>query len=165
MFSAGHGLPGCFCLGFMLLLHLTVLVTAWAETGTLISGYLTASLVCSINLLFVAACVCCLSLFMPGFISVLFTLGILFVGFVSDGGYQLVNTDLVRAAVPGVADLEPALWRVLYPKVFGLQAWADTLISRGDFYTMGPFHPFLNLSFFILLILALMVGAFNRKAI
>jgi len=117
------------CSVFMFLLHLTIFLTVWAKTGAIIAGYLTASLVCSINLLFVIACTCFLSLFMPDFISALFTMGILFVGFISDGGYQIVNSDIVKSAAPSGIYLEPALWRVLYPKVFMLQSYADTIIS------------------------------------
>lgn len=153
------------CLIFMFILHLTIFLTVWAKTGTIISGYLTASLVSSINLLFVIACVCFLSLFMPDFISALFTMGILFVGFISDGGYQVINSDIVRSAVPSSVDLGPALWRVLYPKVFMVQAYADAIISKSEFRNMGSFHPLLNLSFFILLIMTLMLGCFNRKEI
>ena len=153
------------CLVFMFILHLTVFLTVWVKTGTIISGYLTASLICSINLLFVIVCVCFLSLFMPDFISAFFTLGILFVGFISDGGYQIINSDIVRSAVPSSADGGPAMWRVLYPKVFMLQAYADAIISKSDFHNMGPFHPLLNLSLYILLIMMLMLGYFNRKEI
>jgi ABC-type transport system involved in multi-copper enzyme maturation permease subunit len=153
------------CLGFMFILHLTIFLTVWAKTGGMISGYLAASLVCSLNLLFVIACVCLLSLFMPDFISSLFTMGILFVGFISDGGHQIISSDMVRSAVPSSTSLEPALWRVLYPKVFMVQAYADTLISKNGFHNMGPFHPLLNLSFFILLLMALLLVCFNRKEI
>jgi len=153
------------CLVFMFILHLTIFLTVWAKTGTIISGYLTASLVCSINLLFVIACVCFLSLFMPDFISAFFTMGILFVGFLSDGGYQIFISDIARSAVPSSINLEPAAWRVLYPKVFMVQAYADAIISKSEFHNMGPLHPLLNLSFFILLIMTLMLGCFNRKEI
>jgi len=153
------------CLVFMFILHLTVFLTVWVKTGTIISGYLTASLICSINLLFVIACVCFLSLFMPDFISAFFTMGILFVGFISDGGYQIINSDIVRSAVPSSADGGPAMWRVVYPKVFMLQAYADAIISKSDFHNMGPFHPLLNLSLYIFLIMVLMLGYFNRKEI
>ena len=153
------------CLVFMFILHLTIFLTIWAKTGTIISGYLTASMVSSINLLFVIGCVCFLSLFMPDFISAIFTMGVLFVGFISDGGYQIINSDLVRSAVPSSINLEPALWRVLYPKVFMVQAYADTIISKSEFHNMGSVHPLLNLSFFILLIMTLMLGCFNRKEI
>lgn len=153
------------CLLFMLALHLTILGTVWAKTGTMISGFLTASLVCSINLLFVVVCVCFLSLFMPDFISTLLTLGILFVGFLSDGGYQLLTSDFIRSAAPSLIHSEPGLWRVLYPKVFMVQAYADAIISKSELHHMGPFHPLLNLSFFILLLLALLLGRFHQKEI
>jgi ABC-type transport system involved in multi-copper enzyme maturation permease subunit len=153
------------CTVFMFILHLTIFLMVWAKTGALISGYLTASLVCSINLLFVIACVCFLSLFMPDFISAFFTMGMLFVGFISDGGYQIFNSDIVRSVASSSVNLEPAAWRVVYPKVFMLQGYADAIISNSEFHNMGPFHPLLNLSFFILLIMILMLGCFNRKAL
>jgi hypothetical protein len=149
----------------MFILHLTIFLTIWLKSGIIIAGYLTASLVCSINLLFVITCVCFLSLFMPDFIGALFTMGILFVGFISDGGYQIINSDIVRSAIPFAINGEAALWRVLYPKVFMLQAYADAIISKSEFHKMGPFHPLLNLSFFILIIMMLMLGSFNRKDI
>jgi hypothetical protein len=113
----------------------------------------------------VIASVCLLSLFMPDFISALFTLGILFVGFVSDGGHQIITSDLVQSAVPSSTSFEPALWRVLYPKVFMVQAYADTIISKAEFHSMGTFHPLVNLSFYVLLIMALLVACYNRKEI
>jgi ABC-type transport system involved in multi-copper enzyme maturation permease subunit len=153
------------CLVFMFLLHSTIFLTVYVKTGTLIYEYLTASLLCSINLLFVIACVCFLSLFMPDFISALFTMGILLIGFISDGGYQIINSDIVRSAVPASTDWGPALWRIVYPKVFMLQAYANAIISKSEFQNMGPVHPFLNISFFILLIVISMLGFFNRKEI
>jgi ABC-type transport system involved in multi-copper enzyme maturation permease subunit len=150
---------------FMFILHLTIFLLVWTKTGTIISGYLTASLACSINLLFVIVCVSLLSLFLPDFISALFTMGILFVGFISDGGHQIINSDIVRSAVPSSMNMEPSLWRVLYPKVFMVQTWADTIISSSEFHNMGAFHPLLNLSVFILIIIALLLRGFQGKEI
>ena len=150
---------------FMFLLHLTIFMTVWVKTGEPISGYLTASLVCSINLLFVIVCVCLLSLFMPDFISAVFTMGILLVGFISDGGYQILNNEIAKSTVPSIANTKLALWRVLYPKVFMVQAYADSIISQSQLSSMGPFHPMLNLSVFILLIMILLLLSFNKKEI
>jgi ABC-type transport system involved in multi-copper enzyme maturation permease subunit len=152
------------CVGFMFLLHLTIFTTVWLKSGTAIPGFLMASLISSLNLLFVIACVCCFSLLMPDFISVLVTFGILFVGFVSDGGYQFFTSDLMRTVAPGQS-LEPTLWRVWYPKVFMVQAYADTVIGSAEFHPMGPLHPVVNLSLFILLLMAFMVRVFNQKEI
>jgi len=153
------------CLVFMFLLHLTIFLTVWTKTGATIPGYLTASLVCSINLLFIIVCVCFLSLFMPDFISAVFTMGILLVGFISDGGHQIINSEIVKSAVPSTLNADPALWRILYPKVFMVQAYADSIISKSRLSTMGPFHPMLNLSLFILLIMVLLLISFNKKEI
>jgi ABC-type transport system involved in multi-copper enzyme maturation permease subunit len=153
------------CFVFMFLLHSTILLTVWAKLGALIPGYLTASLACSISLLFVIACVCLLSLFMPDFISALFTLGILFVGFISDGGYQILSSDFFSAVAPPSMHSEPAFWRVVYPKVFMVQAYADAIIGQSEFHNMGPVHPLLNLSLFILLLMVLLLSCFNRKEI
>lgn len=154
-----------FALVFMFILHLTIFLTVWVKTGTVIPGYLAASLVCSLNLLFAIACVCFFSLFMPDFISALFTMGILFVGFISDGGYQIINSDIARSVIPSSINGGPALWRVLYPKVFMVQAYADAIISKSEFHGMGPVNPLVNLSFFILLIMMFMVGCFNRRPV
>jgi len=153
------------CLGFMFLLHLTIFLTVWTKTGAPIPGYLTASLVSSINLLFVIVCACFLSLFMPDFISAVFTMGILLVGFISDGGQQILNNEIVKAAVAPDANPGPALWRILYPKVFMVQAYADSIISQSQLSPMGSFHPMLNLSVFIFLIMTLLLISFNKKEI
>jgi len=121
--------------------------------------------VCSINLLLIAVSVCFLSLYLPDFISAAFTCGILFVGYISDGGYQILNSEILKTAVPSAAVSPPALWRILYPKVYMVQAYADSIIGQSSFNNMGPLHPILNVSFFIILITALMLVVFNKKEI
>jgi ABC-type transport system involved in multi-copper enzyme maturation permease subunit len=153
------------CLVFMFILHATIFLMVWVKTGVAIPGYITASLVCSINLLFIAVSVCFLSLYLPDFISAVFTVGILFVGYISDGGYQILSSQILKAAIPSAAASPPALWRILYPKVYMVQAYADSIIGQSSFNNMGPIHPMLNVSFYIILITALMLVIFNKKEI
>jgi ABC-type transport system involved in multi-copper enzyme maturation permease subunit len=153
------------CLVFMFILHATIFLTVWLKIGAVIPGYLTASLVCSINLLFVAVLVCFLSLCLPDFISAVFAVGILFVGYISDGGHQILNSEILKTAVPSAAAAPPALWRILYPKVYMVQAYADSIIAQSRFNNMGPLHPILNVSFFIILITAFLLVVFNKKEI
>jgi ABC-type transport system involved in multi-copper enzyme maturation permease subunit len=153
------------CLALMFSLHLVIFWTAWTNTGAVFWGYLAASLVSAINLLFVIACVCFFSLFMPDFISVVFTAGILLVGFISDGGYLVINNAMVRSLAMPAVNAGPALWRVLYPKVFMVQAYADSIIGQSRLNSMGPVHPMLNLAFYILLVTALLLIIFNKKEI
>jgi len=152
------------CLAFMFILHLTIFLTVWAKTGATLPGYLIASAICSINLLFIIACVCFLALFLPDFISVIVTIGILFIGLVSDGGFQILNSGIIKSVITS-ANPDPALWRILYPKVFMLQSYAGSIINQSEFSNIGPFHPILNLSFFILVIMTLLLIGFNRKEI
>ena len=151
------------CLVFMFILHATIFLTVWVKTGTIIPGYLTASLVCSINLLFIAVLVCFLSLYLPDFMSAVFTVGILLVGYISDGGYQILNSEILKTAVPSASP--PASWRIIYPKVYMVQAYADSIIGQSSFNNMGPIHPILNVLFFIILITTLMLVVFNKKEI
>ena len=153
------------CLVFMFILHATIFMTVWVKTGTAIPGYLTASLICSINLLFIALLVCFLSLYLPDFISAVFSVGILLVGYISDGGHQILTSDIIRTAVPEAAAAPPALWRILYPKVYMVQVYADSIIGQSRFNNMGPLHPILNVSFFIFLITGLMLVVFNKKEV
>jgi len=153
------------CLVFMFILHAAIFLTVWVKTGSIIPGYLAASLVCSINLLFIAVSVCFLSLYFPDFISAVFTVGILFVGYISDGGYQILNSQILKTAVPSAAASQPALWRILYPKVYMVQAYADSIINQSSFNNMGPINPMLNVFIYIVLITALLMMVFNKKEI
>ena len=153
------------CLVFMFILHTAVFLTVWAKTGTVIPGYLAASLVCSINLFFIAVLVCFLSLYLPDFISAVFTVGLLFVGYISDGGYQLLNSQILKAAIPSAVPSPPALWRILFPKVYMVQAYADSIIDQSSFHNMGPVNPMVNVFIYIVLITALMLAGFNNKEI
>jgi len=153
------------CLVFMFILHATIFFTVWVKAGVAIPGYMTASLACSINLLFIAVLVCFLSLYLPDFVSAVFTMGILFVGYISDGGYQILSSQVLKTAVPSAAASPPALWRILYPKVYMVQVYADSIIGQSSFSNMGPLHPILNIFFYIILITALMLVVFNQKEI
>lgn len=153
------------CLAFMLILHATIFLTVRSGTGVTIFEVLTASMVCSLNLLFIAVSVCFLSLYLPDFISAVFTVGMVFVGYISDGGYQILNSQILKTAFPSAAAPPPALWRIVYPKVYMVQAYADSIIGQSGFNTMGPVHPVLNVFFFTVLITALMLVVFNKKEI
>jgi ABC-type transport system involved in multi-copper enzyme maturation permease subunit len=151
--------------GFMLLLHLTIFFIVWSHRGEVVLGYIGGSMVCSVNLLFIASAVCLFSLFMPGFISALFAIGLIGVGFISDGGHQFLNGQLITVFSPSATESSPALWRILYPKLFMVQAYADALIAQKEFISLGPIHPLINVFSFILLLIFFTLIGFYRKQI
>jgi ABC-type transport system involved in multi-copper enzyme maturation permease subunit len=151
---------------FMFVLHLAIFVTVWSKTGEMIPGYLAASLICSVNLLFVIACVALLSLSMPDFVAALFTLGIAFVGAISDGGHQLLSNPMVQSAMQssGIA-AHPALWRLFYPKLFMVQSFAGSIITNSEFTGMGPLNPVINVAFYCGLLITILIVVFNKREI
>lgn len=154
-----------FSSGFMLVLHLTILFIVFLNTKQIISGYVFASMVCSFNLLFVISIVCLFSLFMPDVISAMFAVGIVCIGFISDGGYKLISYDAIKVLAPSMANSTPAAWRIFFPKLFMVQAYGDSLISHTPFMGIGPLHPLINIAIFIILMITITLLVFNRKEI
>lgn len=150
---------------FMFILHLTIFFIAWVKTGGIIPGYMTASLVCSINVLFTVSTVCLLSLVTADFMAALGVIGILVTGFISDGIYLLMQSKMVQSAIAQDGEKAPALWRIIYPKVAMLQQYAVSLIDKSEFHGMGPLHPAVNVLLFTVLTLCLLIACFNKKEI
>jgi ABC-type transport system involved in multi-copper enzyme maturation permease subunit len=150
---------------FMFILHGTAFCIMWVKTGGMIPGYLLASGVCFVNVLFIVALIALCSLYIPDIMAALAGLAVVVVGFVSDGGYQLMNSPMVKSAVPPEMVGHTALWRLFYPKLFMVQSYAESLFTGDAFNGMGPVHPLLNVLFFTALLLALLVIGFNRKEI
>ncbi len=150
---------------FMFVLHCTIFLIAMSKTGGVIPGYLLASTVCFINLLFTTLLVCLLSLYMPDFIAALATVGIVAVGFISDGMHLLMQNKMIQDAFSGKIHPDPAWWRIIYPKVSLVQRYAVSLIDKSEFHGMGPVHPVLNVIFFSVIIAGILYVVFNRREI
>lgn len=148
---------------FMLILHLTIALIGLANTGTLTGGYLTASLLCSVNLLFAIVLTCTLSLFLPNVVAALFTLFVIGVSFVSDGAYQLMQSDMVRQMITDQG--QASLWRILFPKVYMLQDLASTWISGRVFDAMPPVYVWTNVPFFTVALTAVALLKFYKSEI
>lgn len=148
---------------FMFLLHLTISLIALADTGTMIAGYLTASLLCSFNLLFAVVLTCTLSLFMPNVMAALFTLIIIGVSFVSDGAYLLMQNEMVRHMISSQS--HASLWRILFPKAYMLQYLASTWITNQAFDIMPPAYVWSNIFFYTVVLTAAALLRFSRSEI
>jgi ABC-type transport system involved in multi-copper enzyme maturation permease subunit len=150
---------------FMFMLHLTMVLIIWLHTSELPLKFLGASIVCSVNLLFIIVAVCFFSLLMPDFISAMLAIGLLFTGFISDGGYKVLSSEILTTLAPSVADQSITSWRIFYPKLFMVQAYADSIINQSKFVGMGPIHPLINISIYIILLILLTLFVFNKKEI
>lgn len=148
---------------FMFSLHLAIALIGLANTGAMNAGYLIASLICSINLLFAIALTCALSLFLPSVMAALFTLIVISVSFVSDGAYQLMQSEILRQMISGQG--ETSSWRLLFPKVYMFQDLASTWITGHLYQAMPPSYVWGNVLFYTVLLAAAALWRFYSSDI
>jgi ABC-type transport system involved in multi-copper enzyme maturation permease subunit len=149
---------------FMFILHVTIFIITWINAGGIMPGYLTASLLCSINLLIMVPLVLLLSLFLPDIVAALASLGVIVVGFFSDSLFQAMHSSVLRQAIPTDMNTAPALWRILWPKTAALQEFATTIIGKaGEFHQMGPVHPIINVLMYATALFIVLILRFHRE--
>ncbi len=148
---------------FMFILHLTLFLIVNTKTGEINTGYLAASLLCSVNLLFAIVLTCFLSLFLPSSMAAIFTLGIIGISYLSDGAYQAMQSELIRQMISG--DGGASLWRLVFPKVYMLQHFASTLITKQTFIVMPAVYVWSNILFYTGALSAAALWRFYRSEI
>lgn len=156
---------------FMFILHSIVFLITSINLKVFMPEYLVASLLCSINLLFVVIAVFFLSLLMPDIVAFLSVLGIGIVGFVADGIAAASHSQIAQAIVQQSSShpqSDLTWWKVVYflwPKLLGVQQSASSLIESGSSHGFGPIYPLINVLFYCLVIGALLFKRFMNEDI
>ncbi|MDD2272493.1 MAG: ABC-2 transporter permease [Desulfuromonadaceae bacterium] len=156
---------------FMFILHSIVFLITSINLKVFMPEYLVASLLCSINLLFVVIAVLLLSLLMPDIIAFLCVLGIGIVGFVGDGIAAASHSQIAQALVQQSTNhpqSDLTWWKVVYllwPKLLGVQQLASSLIGRESFHGFGPPYPLVNVLLYCLILGALLFKRFRNEDI
>lgn len=149
---------------FMFILHLAIFVITLVSAGGTMPGYLTASAVCTLDVLFMVLMVCLFSLFMPDFAAAFLGIGIAGISYISDAVFQIVQNPVLQAAAGGAASSVSA-WRIAWPKVALLQYYAVSLIDNSSFHSMGPVHPLVNILAYVSLTAVLTAVVFRKREI
>ena len=156
---------------FMFILHGLIFLIAFLNTGIIIPGYLIASLLCSLNLLFVIMFVLLLSLLLPDIMAFLCFMGISIVSFVAEGIYTLSHSQMAKAMVSrsgSYPDSGLTLGTVVYylwPKLSGTQQWASSLIGNEPFQGFGSLYPIFNILFYCLICGTFLLWCFRKEDI
>ena len=156
---------------FMFILHSIVFLITSINLKVFMPEYLVASLLCSINLLFVVIAVLLLSLLMPDIVAFLCVLGVGIVSFVADGiaaasHSQMAQVMLQQTGATPQSDL--TWWKVVYffwPKLLGVQQLASSLIESESFHGVGPIYPLINVLLYCLILGALLFKRFRNEDI
>jgi ABC-type transport system involved in multi-copper enzyme maturation permease subunit len=156
---------------FMFILHSIVFLITSINLNVFMPEYLVASLLCSVNLLFVVIAVLLLSLLMPDIVAFLCVLGIGIVGFVADGIAAVSHSQIGQAIVQqsaGHPQSDLTWWKAVYylwPKLLGVQQLASSLIESESFHGFGPTYPLINVLLYCLILGALLFKRFRNEDI
>jgi ABC-type transport system involved in multi-copper enzyme maturation permease subunit len=155
----------------MLALHVVLCLMALLNAHAASPGYLTASLLCSVNLLLVVLAVMVLSLWIPDFLAFLAILGVGVVSFVGHGVEAAAQNPMVQSAMQqsgaqGAHGLSwwKAAW-ILWPKLGGLQVTASSLIGGDSFSAGALVNPLVNVVVYCCVLGALCYIGFSREEI
>ena len=153
---------------FMFILHSIVFVIASLSMKTLVPAYLVASLLCSINLLFVVLAVFLLSLMLPDIAAFLCAVGIGLASLAANSIYTLSQSQMGQAIMQQTADRTPSDftgWKAVYylwPNLFGTQQSASSLIGNDGGV---PVYPLMNVLFYCLILGILLFLRFRNEEI
>jgi ABC-type transport system involved in multi-copper enzyme maturation permease subunit len=155
----------------MLALHGVLCLMAFLNAHVVSPGYLTASLLCSVNLLLVVLAVMALSLWIPDFLAFLAILGVGVVSFIGHGVEAATQNPMVQSAMQQsgaqgahVLPWWKAAW-ILWPKLGGLQMTASSLIGSESFSAGALVNPLVNVVVFCCVLGALCYIGFSREEI
>ena len=155
----------------MLALHGVLFLMAFLNAHAVILGYLTASLLCSVNLLLVVLAVMALSLWLPDFLAFLAILGVGVVSFIGHGVEAAAQNPMVQSALQqsGAQGAHGFPWWkaawILWPKLGGLQVAASSLIGSESFSAGALVNPLVNVVVFCCVLGALCYLGFSREEI
>lgn len=154
---------------FMFTLHSIVFLITSINLKVFMPEYLIASLLCSINLLFVVIAVLLLSLLMPDIVAFLCVLGVGTVGFITDGIAAASHSQIAQAIVPQSSGHPPSditWWKIVYvlwPKLLGVQQLASSLIDTESFHGFGSIYPLINILLYCLILGALLFKRYRGE--
>lgn len=155
---------------FMFALHAIIFAIGFIKTGAAMPGFLLASLLCSIDILFVVSFVMLLSLYLPDFACFLIVSALGLFSYIGDGIYSVSQSKMVQDAFTGNASHLPdiSFWKIVYlalPKLSTVQFFASSFISNETFDYAGLIHPMINIVLYCAVSIGLLLVLFRKQDI
>lgn len=153
--------------GMTFTLHLAVYLIMLMKSGGRIVFFMPASLIVSLNVLFIIVMVMLLSQYLPDIAAGLLAAGVVLTGYINDALLMVMSSN-TGLGIPGQmgqgSDNTVALWRILWPKMAALQFYAVSLIKDMPLNVQGV-HPALNVSVCLAVAFVLLWWSFSREEI
>jgi ABC-type transport system involved in multi-copper enzyme maturation permease subunit len=151
---------------FMFILHSIVFFISSLSVKTLVSAYLIAFLICSLNLLLVILAVFLLSLMLPDIAAFLSAVGIGIVSLALNGIYSFSQSQMGQAMMQQSMDHGPlgfTWWNAVYylwPNIFGTQYFATSLIGNEGGVAV---YPLINVLLYCLILGVVLFWRFRNE--
>ncbi len=154
----------------MLVLQIIVFVITAIVAKVVMPGYLVASLLCSLNVLFVVVVMLFLSLLMPEMIALLSVLGIAVIGLIADAIHALGGSRIAQIVIEesGSTASDISFGKILYyvwPKVAAAEHFASSFIGAEPSWGFWSVYPLVNILLYCLILVALLLRRFGREEI
>jgi len=152
----------------MIVLHGIVFLITSVSANMVMPEFFSASIWCSLNVLFVVLTVLLLSMMMPDIAALLCVIGIGMIGVAADGVFAVRHSPIGQAMMQHDAPSDFSVWQIIYtvwPKLFGVQSFAASRIGAEGFG--GPVFavPILNVGIYCMIIGALLFWRFGKEDI
>jgi ABC-type transport system involved in multi-copper enzyme maturation permease subunit len=149
---------------FMFVLHFTIFAITGYYSNNLNFEILLASLLCSLNLLFIILFVSMLSFFIPDFACAIIGLFVYVLSFISDSIFLLMQNTFLRMALENNLN-QISLWRIFFPKLMCLQYYSASIINKESILFMANINPIINLIVYIFLLIILLALIMRKQEI
>ncbi len=153
--------------GLVFILHVSVYIIMLVNTGGGIVWFFPASLLLSLNILAIICIVLLFTLFLPDVLSAILGMAVAFGSLFIDSVYTASQTEIAQNIMrqAGTAERSVSWIWIVWPKMTALQYFATSLIKKSEFHALGPFHPALNILFYIVVSFFLITAIFNKREI
>lgn len=158
------GAIALFATAIMLVLHGVIWLTLVFKAGIAPEGYMTASLLCGLNIVLIVLLTALLSLALPDWLAAILVLLVVVVSFFAEGFHAVMTSDMAAHVMPE-GGLDVSVWLLMWPKIYGWQAFSSAITSGREFHYLGPVHPIWNILLYIAGVVGLLWWRFEREEI
>jgi ABC-type transport system involved in multi-copper enzyme maturation permease subunit len=153
---------------FMFFLHGMVFFITLIKLHIVMPEYLAASLICSVNLIFVIITVFLFTLMMPDIAALLSFIGIGIIGLIADGLFAMSRSPMGQMMMQERTQSDLTLWQAVYyvwPKISGTEKFASSFIGADPSGGFVSVYPLMNILTYCVVLGVLLFWRFQKEDI
>ncbi len=150
---------------FMIGLQAAVMALSWESVKAIMPGYMTASLICTLNVFFATALTMFLSMYIADVAAFIIAVGIAIVGYAASGAHTAIG---YVASQSGGQTINTGVWHWVYvawPRIAETQFFAASLLGSTPDLSFNAIFPLIDIVLYSAVAAAALVFAFDKADI